>query len=1031
MKKIFLILSVLLFICQGKTYVQNNSLTQFINPESKDTFDINLFKNPSKQFRLLSFWSWNDDLKDNELRWQIKQMDNEGWGGFFMHAREGLLTPYLSKAWFSCCKVAIDEAAKRGMHAWLYDENKWPSGTANFTIPFMDKAYRETHLFMVEDKIPQDTNDITIYKVLCKPKRALLQDRGQTNSIDSLPCSFTDITGKKNQWFNNEMTTLYFYKWKAPLGSVRFGGGSYVDLMNPDLTKTFIESTHEKYKQALGNNFGSTIPGIFTDDITLIWDLYGIKKNALPWTDNMPEIFKKWNGYNIEDNLEKLYFPLPGYEKVRVDFYRTVNRLFSENYWKVLYDWCDENNLGLTGHHMGDGLPFNDLMLDMQYEQIPGMDHLDFMLNHFLTLRSIISVAHQLGKKRTLCEAFAACGQNLTFEGQKWISDWLLVNGINTIAAHISMYSMEGERKRDHPPIFGPQQPWWKYNRYIADYQARVSYLLTRGHRATDILLLYPTESFGLSYTPNNKGNYEYLMNSFQASMRKLMENHLDFDLGSEEIMSKSGSVTQNKMKIGLAEYKIIVLPPTLTIRSTTFELLKKILDNRGNVFAIDRVPFFIDGISITDEQRNVFNKIQIISDSEMADDILSKYRPDIQINLADGKTADKIYYQQRVNKNDHVFFLTNIDLKETFPVNIILNGKGTLWKLDLNTGAKTPLLCENNEGNTVFHYSFAPAGSIALLLNTGVSSLVAGKQAFDNIEKTTLKMPLDSLWQISAKSENALTVDYCSYSTNGKDYSSPAYCLKVYEALKNKHSIKYLLYKFNIDSFNGFKTNLVVETPEKFTIKVNGKVVAYNDSTYFWDKSFRKTDITKLVKTGENKVELNLIDTTQTVRIEAIYITGDFRVKNTNDILFSLQPVKKQVEINDLVVNGYPFFAGTVELQKTISLKKDQITGNVYLKFQELDATVAEIFINDKPAGTLYWKPYEIEISKLLTTGKNSIRIQLTNSLHNLLGPFHNQKRENLRFVNFNSFRDYENWMDSYFFYPFGISNIIMEVVN
>lgn len=986
---IMLLLSIICIGSRLSSPPSTLSYNQFCSV-NKDSLDFDQFRNPDKRFRPIAFWSWNSDLKDNELRWQIKQMDDQGWGGFFMHAREGLITPYLSNEWFKRTQCATDEAAKRGMYAWLYDENKWPSGTANFTIPFMDKSYRETHLFMAEDKIPQDTNDITIYKALG----------------------------------NN-----YFYKWKAPLGSVRFGGGSYVDLMNPDMTKTFIKVTHEKYKQALGNNFGSTIPGIFTDDITLIWDLYGIKKNALPWTDNMPEIFKKWNGYNIEDNVEKLYYPLPGYEKVRVDFYRTLNRLFSENFWKVLYDWCDENKLGLTGHHMGDGLPFNDLMQNFQYEQIPGMDHLDFMQSHFLTLRSIISVAHQLGKERTLCEAFAACGQNLTFEGQKWISDWLFVNGINTIAAHISMYSMEGERKRDHPPIFGPQQPWWKFNRYISDYQARVSYLLTRGHRATDILLLYPTESFGLSYTPNNKDRYQLLMESFQASMRLLMQNHLDFDLGSEEIMSKSGSVDQNKMNIGLAEYKIIVLPHTLTIRNTTFELLKKLLDNGGNVFAIDGGSSLIDGIEVTDEQQKVLNKIQITTDSEMAGNILAKYRPAIQINLANGKPADKIYYQQRVTKSDHMFFLANIDLKDTYPVDIVLNDTGALWKLDLSTGAKTPLSCENRQGQTVFHHSFAPAGSIALLFNPSVSTSVPEIKEREYIDKPMLKIPLDSIWQISADTDNALTVDYCSYSTDGKEYSPPTYCLKVYEALKNKHSIKSFLYSFNIDSFNGFKTNLVVETPEKFNIKVNGKAVAYNDSAYFWDKSFRKTDITKLVKTGENKVELNLIDTSQTVKIEAMYITGDFRVKNKNAVSFSLEPVKKQAVINDLTVDGYPFFAGTVEVQKNISLKKDQLTGNVYLKFHKLDATVAEIFINDKPAGALYWKPYEIEISKLLITGNNTIRILLTNSLHNLLGPLHNQKRENLRFVNFNSFRDYKNWMDSYFFYPFGISDLTLEV--
>ena len=53
--------------------------------------DIQIPDTPSK-YRPAPFWSWNADLKPEELRWQIRQMHAAGLGGFFMHAR-GELVP--------------------------------------------------------------------------------------------------------------------------------------------------------------------------------------------------------------------------------------------------------------------------------------------------------------------------------------------------------------------------------------------------------------------------------------------------------------------------------------------------------------------------------------------------------------------------------------------------------------------------------------------------------------------------------------------------------------------------------------------------------------------------------------------------------------------------------------------------------------------------------------------------------------------------------------------------------------------------
>src|SRR5690606_4025916 len=55
-------------------------------------------------------------------------------GGFFMHSRPGIMTPFLSDEWFAAIKACIEEARASGMQAWLYDEWSFPSGFAGGAV---------------------------------------------------------------------------------------------------------------------------------------------------------------------------------------------------------------------------------------------------------------------------------------------------------------------------------------------------------------------------------------------------------------------------------------------------------------------------------------------------------------------------------------------------------------------------------------------------------------------------------------------------------------------------------------------------------------------------------------------------------------------------------------------------------------------------------------------------------------------------------------------------------------------------------
>lgn len=105
-----------------------------------------LFKNPTSEYRGAPFWAWNCELKKDELLWQIEQLKAMGLGGFHMHSRDGMATPYLSDEFMELIESCVDKAEKEGMYAYLYDEDRWPSGSAGGIIT-KDRKYAQRYLF--------------------------------------------------------------------------------------------------------------------------------------------------------------------------------------------------------------------------------------------------------------------------------------------------------------------------------------------------------------------------------------------------------------------------------------------------------------------------------------------------------------------------------------------------------------------------------------------------------------------------------------------------------------------------------------------------------------------------------------------------------------------------------------------------------------------------------------------------------------------------------------------------------------------
>ena len=90
--------------------------------------DLKNFIFQDSEFRSSPFWAWNGALDPQVLCSQIESMKKAGIGGFFMHPRSGLKTPFMREKFMECVDACIEKARQLDMKPNLYDEDRYSYG---------------------------------------------------------------------------------------------------------------------------------------------------------------------------------------------------------------------------------------------------------------------------------------------------------------------------------------------------------------------------------------------------------------------------------------------------------------------------------------------------------------------------------------------------------------------------------------------------------------------------------------------------------------------------------------------------------------------------------------------------------------------------------------------------------------------------------------------------------------------------------------------------------------------------------------
>ena len=937
---------------------------------------IETIKNTSLEYGSIPFWSWNDKLEEGELRHQIRHMKERGMNGFFMHARGGLETEYLSDEWFDCVKACVDEAKKLGMEAWSYDENGWPSGFAggellkdnrNFALSI---EHRDGSFPEIGDDIYAEGSVIAVYRKN--------DDGSFTLACEDCGCE----------------SYLILYR--------RFDN-SYVDTLDGSITDKFIEATHAEYKRRLNaEDFGAAMPGFFTDEPQYYrW--------GHPYSNTLPDEFEKAYGYSIYDKLPALFFDFDGADKFRYDYYYLIHKLFVNNFIKKIYDWCIENGCGLTGHAVeesslgGQMMCIGGCMPFYEYETIPGIDYLGRGIQADISMKQLGSACAQLGKKKALSEMFGCCGWDVSPTELKRIAEVQYAGGVNVMCQHLYPYSERGQRKRDYPQHYSEHNPWDEYTTEFNLYFNNLGAALAQGQEYAPILVIHPIHGAYCKYKKDDHRSLGEIESKFFGLSNLLGQNQIPYHYGDEWMMERMASVKDGKITVGQCTYDAVIVPFTYSLDSSTVSLLKEFTAQGGKVWLFDRKPDYIDGEAA--DYSWLESNISFDDISAMRDAVI----------LRNGRYVGELRKMTRVlSGGERIVYITNVSDKALNGVNVTLPA-GNWAKLNMHTLETEPICIK--DGAAVLN--FADAESVVLVSGDDVDCGALEKAPAPAVDF----IPVPKNVRLAEKPANIFTLDIASRSNDGAAYDAPMSVMGIKDnLLREQYSGKvYLKFTFTLE-YQPKNLRAVLE-PMYERVTVNGTEVVPSKADWWFDKSFASAEISALTHEGVNEivVEVNHYQrdyvyyvlysgVSESLRnclvfdteIENMYLVGDFAVRcdgvfaddqrnsTTFDGTFTLTAQPEVVPAENIVRGGFPFYSGKIKTAFTYQYSDVKPTA---LRLGGRFAC-AEITVNGEKAGTMLFER-EIDLSAWLKDGENEIGVTIANSMRNTMGPHHRHDPE------------------------------------
>ncbi|MBE7558990.1 hypothetical protein HS125_08600 [bacterium] len=740
---------------------------------------------------------------------------------------------------------------------------------------------------------------------------------------------------------------------RVPVGSSPwYGGWWYVDLTKPGVADKFLDLTFYAYDKFCSDLYGKSVLSSFTDE-----------PHTGTWSDALLSEFQKQHGYSLTPHLPALFADTADSMRVRHDYFKTMLSLYIRHFADRYRVSCEKRGIAFTGHVWEHEWPWPDMgpdgMLFASRQHAPGIDCLMNQYNegphgqfgNYRASREVSSAAHQMGRRRVLCEAYGAAGWDLTLEDMKRIGDWLLVGGVNLLDPHLSYYTIRGARKRDHPQSFSYHAPWWEAYHVSADYFGRLCWALSCGEETNRLLLLQPTTTAWMyaGVGRPERGRVEALAAAFHRFTIELGSRQIEFDLGSESLLSEIGRVEDGRLVAGKRAYDCLVLPEGLeNLESSTLRLLEEWIPKGGRIISYCGVPAYVDGRP-SEAVRELRRRAgyQWVEDATTREAWLNEYGTNGVRVSASQPAGGRVFHLQRRLSDGRLIFVSNCSLSESATATIsgVLPGL-EVW--DAATGRvfsceTTPLA--GNSGESRVDFDLPPAGSVLAAIpdtpSAGTSTLLSTKGW-----RPGKAIPPSSELAIRMESPNVLPLDYVDLQVGG-ERAEGLYFYQAQQRIYQAHGLdrnpwdssaqfrdsiiskdKFpensgftLRYPFTLRDFSTPPAlRLVVERGDRYTVRVNDHLLTPAAGEWWLDRSFRVYEIKpEHLVVGRNVIETRARPFSLFHEPEPVYLLGDFQLTSATRG-WTIEPARPMT-LGSWAEQGRPCYPGVVRYSRHFSL--------------------------------------------------------------------------------------------------------------
>ncbi|MBR0229074.1 MAG: hypothetical protein IJQ62_12070 [Clostridia bacterium] len=983
-------------------------------PRSQEkNLDPALFRNPGSEYRCTPFWAWNCDLDGDLLRREIGYMKEMGMGGFHMHTRSGMSVPYLSDEFMDKIRLCVEEARKQGMLAWLYDEDKWPSG---FAGGYVTKKEENRQRFLVlSPKLPTDQDKLLArYEVGLNPE-------GRLNTYRRLEDN-EEAAG--TVWYALEKQT-------QPGPWFHFNG--YVDTMNPAAIRDFIHITHDRYQEALGDDMGGICPAIFTDEPqmprkTTLSHSLDQQDVALPWTGDMEETYRAAYGESLLDRLpEVVWEQREGISPVRYRFFDHSTERFVSAFCDQIGAWCRAHGILMTGHMMEEptlqsqSRLVGEAMRAYRAFTLPGVDMLCDG-REFTTVKQAASAAHQQGCPGVTSELYGVTNWDFDFKGYKLQGDWQAALGVTVRVPHLYWCSMHGESKRDYPASIGHHSAWWREYPFIEDHFARVNTLLIRGKPLIRIGVIHPVESCWIAFGPDDLTGQKRaeLDRRFGEITQWLLSDTLDFDYICESTLPTLFRPGKT-FNVGEMAYDAVIVPACDTLRRTTLNALRAFRKQGGRVIFLGYAPRYVDALPSDDAEAFSKDCECLPWDRELLNETLLPLR-EVRIRKKNGSPAEGLVTALREDGDCRSLFIAHAapadrrapDRMEEYRLEI--NGQWDVTLCDTHTGDMLPIPAEYGSNTTVLPWRCWPQDSLLLRLTPADSGMrkneshsiapnggggIRMAEEFSLAREPKNERMLPPPDEIILGEDNVLVLDTAKWRTNDGSWQETEDMLRIGVAAKEtlgistaavsgaqpwvlppekpEHTLSLRVsFRSEIDLPSA---RLALEDADISEVFFNGEPIEKKQDGFFTDESIACFRVGPVHK-GLNTVEVTkpIVASTCT---ENLFLLGDFGVGVTGAEAVII-PAPRSLGYGDWTRQGLPFYSGKLTYRYHIRGGE-----NLRLRLGLFSAPCVTAELDGKRVANLSLAPSEADLG-YLPEGDHVLDITVFASRVNSFGALH-----------------------------------------